>query len=498
MNAAHMITVSNLSITTPTGRVLVRDANFGLSPGEVVVLVGPSGSGKSSIINALSGLLMADDAHWTLAGQVHLAGRDYDLSREPCNIGGLVFQNNALFDDLSAGANARITADHTGKVDPMLVDLIAQLLHDVDPNLPVSSCSGGQRQRIAIARTLLANRDVLLFDEPNSGLDKVAARRLVQLIRQMCHQMGKPALIVAHHVDDLLPLADRVFYLDSTRRRLRELPPDAAALDAALVGESSAAAEDGGGEPVAASQAWRIKPRTRWRWMLHYLAEYFWILCASPLLLGYVMLGAGIVGFVSVWFGFNYDALGDFVRSIVHDDALMGIGFIEMTVVIPLIASLLMVACNNAVVTADLGNRVLSSQFRAMSNLGIPARRYIYVAVAVNMALAGLLLTVLSEVVASFASYQTWRLIFAGQPFELWMENFYREFLRNHHTLWIHGGWTLFKVIATSTVATVTALLIGARRKESVISINHAIARSIVIGASATLTIHALVAVLQF
>ncbi|CAA7618269.1 ABC transporter related [Candidatus Terasakiella magnetica] len=493
--ARAVITLEGLSITTPGGRVLVENADVSLGPGEVVLLVGPSGSGKSTIINALSGLLGADGAHWQVQGRVHLAGKDYDLAQDVCNIGGLVFQNNALFDDLSAAGNARITADHIGSVDPAIAELIGELLHDVDPGQNVASLSGGQCQRVAIARTLLANRDVLLFDEPNSGLDKLAARRLAQLIRKLCHQMGKPALIVAHHVDDLLPLADRVLFLDSARRMLRELPPDRAEVDSALLCETLPS------EPraqTAAPYSWKLKPHSPWRWQFHYLNEYFWILCASPMLLGYVMLGAGIVGFVSIWFGFNYDALGDFVRSVVHDDALMGIGFIEMTVVVPLISCLLMVACNNAVITADLGNRVLSSQFRAMSNLGIPARRYIYVSVGVNMMLAGLLLTVASGVIASFTSYQVWRLIFVGQPYELWMENFFREFLRSERALMVHGAWTLFKVAATAAVATASALMIGGKRKESVISINHAIARSIIIGASATLVIHAVVAVLQF
>jgi hypothetical protein len=133
-----------------------------------------------------------------------------------------------------------------------------------------------------------------------------------------------------------------------------------------------------------------------------------------------------------------------------------------------------------------------------MSNLGLPVRRYITIAIIVNMMIAGVVLTAASEAVACFTSYHVWSLIFADQPFELWRENFFREFLRGHHALVFHGGWTLFKVMATSIAATTIALTIGLRRKNSVISINHAIARSIIFGASATLLIHAISAVLQF
>jgi ABC-type multidrug transport system ATPase subunit/ABC-type transporter Mla maintaining outer membrane lipid asymmetry permease subunit MlaE len=493
-----IITIEGLSIATPAGRPLLKGASFSLNAGEVVLLVGASGSGKSTIINALSGLLDGEDGRpgerWQVSGRVRLATQSFDLARERCNVGGLVFQNNALLDDLTASGNTRIAADHIGTVDPRIAELIRNLLHDIDPNQNIASCSGGQKQRVAIARTLLANRDVLLFDEPNSGLDKLAARQLGTLIRELCHQMGKPALIVAHHVDDLLPLADRVLFLDSERQILQELPPEPGPVYAALLGDEA----ESENVTDATHYPWKLKPRRPGRWLLHYLNEYFWILCASPLLLGYVMLGAAIVGFVSIWFGFNYDALGDFVRSIVHDDALMGVGFIEMTVVVPLISGLLTVACNNAIITADLGNRSLSSQFRAMSNLGIPVRRYITIAIIVNMTVAGVLLTAASEAIASFTSYHIWSLIFTDQPFELWQENFFREFLRSHRAIVVHGGWTLFKVLATSVAATTIAITIGLRRKNSVISINHAIARSIIFGASATLLIHAISAVLQF
>ncbi|MEO5335752.1 MAG: ATP-binding cassette domain-containing protein [Magnetospirillum sp. WYHS-4] len=499
--------VEDLGIVTPAGKTLLEDGAFALSPGEVVLLVGPSGSGKSTIINVLSGLLGDDGDSWRVTGTLHQEGQTYDLARERCDVGGLVFQGNALFDDLTAAENIAMAIDHTGRADPELVAQTAALLADLDPRQTVASSSGGQRQRIAIARTLLANRPLLLFDEPNSGLDRHAALKLAMLIRDICRRMGRPAIVVAHHFDDLLPLADSVLLLDPSSRRLRVLPPKRAAIEHALeevgqamevLGASDIAPVPGAARNFAAAWTAGAVPRSPSRWFLRYLNEYFWILCASPLMLMYTFAGATIVGFVTLWFGFNYELLGDYVRSFVHDDALMGIGFIEATVAVPLITCILMVARNNAVITADLGNRVLSSQFRAMRNLHVPGRRYLTASIMINMVGGALILAAASMAVASWTSFKTWQVLFPDQPFELWREHFFHGLFRTPHILWRSIGWVSLKTVLSVACAGWIAIRIGMGRQESVISINYAIARSIVVGVSVTLLIHAVVAVLQF
>src|SRR5690606_27813922 len=146
----------------------------------------------------------------------------------------LVIQGNALFDDLSVSDNLRIAADHAAEAGEFS-DELATLLADIDPTKPVAMCSGGQKQRIAIARTLLANHLVLILDEPNSGLDVKSARRLASLVKDICRRAGKPAIIVAHHVQDLLPICDRVLLLDSRRRELRSVEPQVAAVESELM-----------------------------------------------------------------------------------------------------------------------------------------------------------------------------------------------------------------------------------------------------------------------
>lgn len=501
MNDAPVFTIDDLTLATPAGKVLIAHGQLTLGHSELALLVGPSGSGKSSLIKLLSGLLAPEDEPWQIQGRLHHGGRDYDLSREQCDVGALVFQNYALFDDLGAAENLSIAQDHAASADPDLTTLILDLLADIDPEQSVAASSGGQRQRIAIARTLLANRPLLLFDEPNSGLDPHSAQRLGKLIRTLCRRMGRPALIVAHHVDDLLPLVDSVYLLDTAERRLRPLPVDREAVDRALleVGKAHGESERTPAAP-AHQEDWRdrLVPRDTGHWFLRYLKEYFWILWASPMMLTYTFAGAALVGFVNLWFGFNYELLGDAVRSFVHDESLAGIGYLQANIAIPLITCIMLVARNNAVITADLGSRMLSSQFLAMRNLHIPGRRYLSAAIMSNTAIGSLVLVGASLAVSAWASLQTWQLLFPGQPVEMWQENFFFHLLNRPETWAADMGWASLKVLLSCTCGAWLAIREGLMPKDSVIAVNYAIARSIVKGVTAALLIHAGIAVLTY
>ncbi|CAK0756292.1 phospholipid/cholesterol/gamma-HCH transport system permease protein [Gammaproteobacteria bacterium] len=500
-------TVKGLTITTPAGKLLVENAEFSLAQGEVVLLVGPSGSGKSTIIKLLSGLLENEGKPWRIEGTLLHDGEVRNLAHDRCDIGGLVFQNYALFDDLTAIENLGIALDHANHTDPALMEYLLDLLVDIEPNQTIASSSGGQRQRLAIARTLLANRPLLLFDEPNSGLDPSTAQRLGALIQDLCRRMGRPALIVAHHVDDILPLADAVYLLDSRTHALRTLPLDREAVDEALLAVGTVTEEKEEGAPailatpssvsdITARWQRRLKSHAAHRWFFRYLYEYFWILWGSPLMLLYIFSGAGIVGFVTLWFGFNYELLGDAIRSFIHDESLAGLGFIESYIAVPLISCILMVARNNAIITADVGNRVLSAQFLAMRNLHIPGRAYLTAAILINTIIGALVLVGASLVVSGWASFKTWQFLFHDQPFELWQENFFYVLLRKPASAWRNLFWVVIKVLLSGACGSWVAIQAGFSRKESVIAVNYAIARSIVMGVTITLLIHAGIALL--
>ena len=497
-----LLRVEGLSIERPDGRVLLRDTALELRAAELVLLVGPSGSGKSTLMLLLGGLLGQGvggwgAAGWTVRGRMFCGGQERDLSRLGGGVGGVVFQDHALFDDLDAQENLRIALDHAPPrgAEAGLAERVGGLLSGIDPGQTVGSCSGGQRQRLAIARTVLADQPVLLFDEPNSGLDIAASRRLIGLVRDLCRELGKPALITVHHFQDLLPLADRVLLLDPHGKRLVAMDADPALIEAAL---HDAAGPEPAGASVAPERSWRLGGRTASRgfWFARYFAGYAWSLCAAPTMLLYLGGGAVIVGFVTVWFGFNYYSFEGYLKSLLHDDTLTGLGMVQARVAIPLLASILFVARNSAVIAADVGNRVLSSQFRAMDNLNIPGRAYVFGAILLSMTGGCVVFVVLSVLVGGWAAQETWHLQFPTQYRALFKAQFFREVLDPAGLPLPVMAWVPVKAAASGLLAGAVALLIGAGPKASSQAVGRAVANAIVLGVLLTLVVHAAISIL--
>lgn len=493
MHASLSLAVHDLTIVRPNGEVLLHDVSLAIDPGELVLLVGPSGSGKSTLLLLLGGLLDSGPGGWQVSGRLICGEESYDLAHERADVGGVVFQHYALFDDLDAQENLRIAFDHAPRGTAALPSDVAAMLADINPRQSVASCSGGQRQRLAIARTVIANQPVLLFDEPNSGLDIASARRLLEVIRNLSGIMGKPALIAVHHFEELLPLADRVVVIDPRSRRLIELPPQVEPVEAML--EAAAAPLQDAAAPVS---RWRPPAvhRSRSWWFGRYVAGYFWLLCAAPIMLLYMGAGAAIIGFVTVWFGFNYHSFGGILKSVLHDETLTGLGMVQSRVAIPLIANLLFVARNSAVIAADVGNRVMSSQFQAMTNLNIPGRKYVFSSILITMVVGSIFYLVLSLLLGSWAAQETWHLQFPSQYRALFRTQFFRNVL--HASGWPLPvmGWVVVKAGVSALLAGISSILIALGPKPSSEAVNRSVANAIVIGVILTLLVHAGISIL--
>ena len=492
------LAVRDLSIVRPDGEVLLRDGALEIKPAELVLLVGPSGCGKSTLLLLLGGLLATGPGEWEVQGHLTCGEESFDLARDRSGIGGVVFQSYALFDDLDAQENLRIALDHAPRGgDGSATDVIG-MLSDINPRQSISSCSGGQRQRLAIARTVVANQPVLLFDEPNSGLDIASARRLLEVIRNLCRTMGKPALIAVHHFEELLPLADRVLLIDPRTRRLVELPPRASQVEARLEQAATVDAREGTADAERRDTLWRTASRNRshaW-WFGRYVLGYFWLLCAAPIMLLYMGSGSVIIGFVTVWFGFNYHSFGGILKSALHDETLVGLGMVQSRVAIPLIANLLFVARNSAVIAADVGNRVLSSQFQAMANLNIPGRAYVFSSIVLTMVAGSVGFLLLALLVGGWAAQETWHLQFPSQYRALFRTQFFRNVLTPDGWPLTIMGWVVVKAALSALLAAGSSILIALRPQPSSQAVNHSVANAIVIGVILTLIVHAAISIL--
>jgi phospholipid/cholesterol/gamma-HCH transport system ATP-binding protein len=206
-------------VVTRFGAQSVHDGvSISIGRGELVALIGGSGTGKSVLLREVVGLHRPD------AGRVRLLGTDVWNSPPEALTAmrrrfGMMFQDGALFSSLDVAANvatpilehAQVPADLLGA----LVDLrlsLAGLSPDVGRKMP-SELSGGMRKRAAIARALALEPEVLFLDEPTSGLDPITARAFDELLQFLCSDLGITVLIVTHDLDTLLTIARRVIVL---------------------------------------------------------------------------------------------------------------------------------------------------------------------------------------------------------------------------------------------------------------------------------------------
>ena len=206
-------------VVTRFGRQTIHNGvSFTLRRGQLVALIGGSGTGKSVLLREIVGLLRPS------AGTVRLLGTDIwnasaaELSAVRRRF-GMMFQDGALFSSLDVAHNVAVPLiEHTdlrGEVLWPLVQLrigLAGLEPGSERKMP-SELSGGMRKRAAIARALALEPEVIFLDEPTSGLDPITARAFDKLVRFLVDDLGVTILLVTHDLDTLLTVVDRVIVL---------------------------------------------------------------------------------------------------------------------------------------------------------------------------------------------------------------------------------------------------------------------------------------------
>jgi molybdate transport system ATP-binding protein len=182
----------------------VDNLSFSIAAGEICMLVGPSGAGKTTVLRAIAGLARPDRGVIALGGEPWFdAERRVDLPPEARSV-GLVFQDYALFPHLSVEQNVAYGARKD--VHGFLESFGIAHLADERPN----ALSGGERQRVGLARALARSPDVLLLDEPLAALDTHTRARVRGELREQLERLGLPTLLVTHDFQDAAALAERV------------------------------------------------------------------------------------------------------------------------------------------------------------------------------------------------------------------------------------------------------------------------------------------------
>lgn len=201
-------------------RTILNDISFKTKEGEILFILGTSGTGKSVLLKLIVGLLKASEGEiWLNSKKISsLSEQDLFPVRRSC---GMVFQHPALFDsmtvfeNISFGIQTKISGLDDGEVKSRVADClkVVDLSEDILDKLP-SQLSYGMQKRVSLARTLALQPEVLLFDEPTTGLDPVTTQSVNRLIKQSSLKYNSTSLVVSHDMDSALRVADRILVLD--------------------------------------------------------------------------------------------------------------------------------------------------------------------------------------------------------------------------------------------------------------------------------------------
>lgn len=210
-----MLELLDIRVATPQ-RTLIEGLSAQVAPGEVLVVMGESGSGKSSLLAHLCGTLPAG---LTASGRIRLDGRDVtELPTVQRRI-GILFQDDLLFPHLSVLENllfALPAGPQAQRVARAEAALAQAGLAGYGPRLP-HTLSGGQRSRVSVLRALLAEPRALLLDEPFAALNPMLRQSLRDELAQVRARWNIPVVMVTHDIDDVLALAQVAFLLDRGR-----------------------------------------------------------------------------------------------------------------------------------------------------------------------------------------------------------------------------------------------------------------------------------------
>lgn len=198
-------------------KVVLNEIDFDIYEGETLAVIGPSGTGKSTVMKVLTGLLRPTSGSVVIGGQ-ETSGYSEDKWDKLRTHMGVVFQYSALFDFLSVGENVAFgLRRHTNLSDEEITKKVSELLELVGlpgtENMLPSELSGGMKKRVGLARALAMQPKIVFYDEPTSGLDPVMTMTISRLIRKTQQQLGVTSLLVTHDMESVFYTADRIAML---------------------------------------------------------------------------------------------------------------------------------------------------------------------------------------------------------------------------------------------------------------------------------------------
>ena len=499
--------------------VLLTDTTLTIPDGKITVIVGGSGAGKSVLLRTLAGLIPRQGESISWSGSIDVGSSD-----SPARRVGIVFQQFALFDELSPSGNVQFAIDHRSDRSNPPAQSAAEWLEElgVPSKTRVAGLSGGQKQRLAIARTLAADPHIVLYDEPTSGLDSASGRKVADLIRTTHEAHQRTSIVVTHDYETLIPIADEVLLLDSEEKQLifvpknewseiagRMKPVALEATGAAVPATATERAIRGGDDFLSATgsaliaaarlpfDALPLFPRSRWglRFFAHYLrlvgGVSAWI---------YLILAGLIIGFTATYFTFKFLPFRLYTQPLLIDELLASIGFALYRILVPVLATILIAARCGAAVAADVGVKQYGGQVDALRTLGVKPKAYLLVPIVMAFIVATPLLEWLAFTSARLISLVTFTSTHPEIGPYFWEQHFYRNLMIGSDSwVWPSGwSWVLLKNIACGVGTAAISYYRGLSPKHSASDVSSAITTTVLWTTLYVLVVHFIVALIEF
>jgi phospholipid/cholesterol/gamma-HCH transport system ATP-binding protein len=211
-----LVRIRDLSFSRGS-RIIFDHIDLDIVRGKVTAIMGPSGTGKTTLLRLIGGQLAPQNGFIEVAGEIvhKMSGRQLYKARRNM---GMLFQTSALFTHLNVFENVAFPLrEHTQLCEAMIRDLVLMKLETVGlrgaRNLLPSQLSGGMARRVALARAIALDPQLIIYDEPFTGQDPISMGVLVKLIRELNDALGMTSVIVSHDVPETSSIADYIYVL---------------------------------------------------------------------------------------------------------------------------------------------------------------------------------------------------------------------------------------------------------------------------------------------
>ncbi len=245
---APIVEIRDLSYSV-NKRVIFRGLDLEIVAGKVTAIMGPSGTGKTTLLRLITGQVVAD------GGSIRVAGQDmraftrktlFELRKRM----GMLFQNGALLTDLSVFENVAFPLrEHTNLSERLIRELVLTKLQAVGLRgaaaLMPPELSGGMARRVALARAIVMDPEILIYDEPFVGLDPISLGVILRLIRRLNDALGVTSVVVSHDVQEISSVADSVYLLSGGKVVARGTPKELQANPSEIVRQFVGGLADG-------------------------------------------------------------------------------------------------------------------------------------------------------------------------------------------------------------------------------------------------------------